>query len=64
MYGVRYRGANLRPGDKVPVGAALTLVVGGHAEVAVSDSLDVDMNENGNTPAEADAPAREDESWF
>lgn len=64
VYGVRYRGANLRPGDKVPVGAALTLVVGGHAEVAVSDSLDVDMNENENTPAEADAPAREDESWF
>jgi hypothetical protein len=39
-------------GEKVPVGATLSLVVGGHVEEAPADSLDVENGDAG------------DESWF
>ncbi len=58
VYGVRYRGKALEPGAKIPIGAAVTLVVGG--DMAVADSLSVDSIVV-ETPQE---PVDEDESWF
>lgn len=52
VYGLRYMGRSLVSGEKVPVGATLSLVVGGHVEEAPADSLDVENGDAG------------DESWF
>lgn len=54
VYEVKYRGQALKPGDKVPVGATLTLVVGnGAGEIFESDSTQV-----------VEGSASADESWF
>ncbi len=62
VYGVKYNGTVLRPGDKVPLGATLTLMVGnGTAEQQEEEStLDAGGDD---TPAPAPAHA-EGESWF
>ena len=42
VYGVKYKGRQLNMGDKVPVGATLTLLVGdGETQVQDSDSLEI-----------------------
>lgn len=54
VYEIKYRGKTLEPGDKVPVGATLTLVVGdGAGEVFENDSTETDEEEGAT-----------DESWF
>lgn len=54
VYGVKYKGRELGPGDKVPTGSTLTLVVGdGAGEVFDTDSTE-------SVPAEDTT----DESWF
>ncbi len=58
VYGVKYNGVSLRPGDKVPVGGTLTLIVGnGTLEDAYDDSIDED--DTTLVPDNA-----EGESWF
>ena len=64
VYGVRYRGKTLRPGAKVPVGAALTLVVGGDEADMAADSLDVESPQTGEVQPDNEEPANADESWF
>lgn len=55
VYKVKYRGRVLEPGEKVPVGATLTLVVGnGAGETSERDSV---LNAESNSMAA-------DESWF
>lgn len=54
VYNIKYNGRTLAAGDKVPVGATLTLVVGdGAGEAFESDSIE-----------EAPTDSATDESWF
>lgn len=57
VYGVKYKGRRLSMGEKVPVGAILTLLVGSGQREAVVDSLD------GSTPSSGE-DAVVDDSWF
>lgn len=58
VYRVKYNGRVLEPGEKVPVGATLTLVVGdGMGEINESDSLLID-------PTDIVSEDTADESWF
>ncbi|MBX9188815.1 PASTA domain-containing protein [Bacteroides sp. K03] len=59
VYGVKYKGRQLNMGDKVPVGAILTLLVGdGETLVQDSDSLEIVEDAAGTTDVSAD------DSWF
>lgn len=65
VYGVKYQGRPLTTGDKIPLGAALTLMVGN----GMNDSLEVDSM--GITGGAAEAPEPEapsknaqDDDWF
>lgn len=61
VYGIKYRETMLAIGDKVPVGATLTLMVGdGNKEEVESDSLSVE--ETPKPVRSGDSAA--DESWF
>lgn len=58
VYDVKYRGRKLEAGEKVPVGATLTLVVGdGMGEINEADTLLVE-------PDATDSEATSNESWF
>ncbi len=62
VYGVKYRGRRLANGEKVPVGATLTLMVGNGSGIMGRDSLEIEIasatesNTSGNSAA--------DETWF
>lgn len=59
VYGVKYKGRQLSMGDKVPVGATLTLLVGdGETQVLDSDSLEIVEDAVGTTDVSTD------DSWF
>ena len=59
VYGVKYKGRQLNMGDKVPVGATLTLLVGdGETLVQDSDSLEIVEDAAGTTDVSTD------DSWF
>lgn len=63
VYGVKYKGQELATGDKVPIGAALTLIVGDGSD---PDSLAVDslaVEEDLSVPASSESSVDE-ESWF
>jgi beta-lactam-binding protein with PASTA domain len=60
VYGVKYQDRELSAGEKVPVGAALTLIVGDGLGELSGDSLNVDSLQ---IQAEPSAPVHE-ESWF
>lgn len=64
VYGVKYNGRQLTIGEKVPVGATLTLMVGdGGALPQDTDSLGVDGSGNAETVTPSEDSAA-DESWF
>ena len=60
VYGVIYQGHQLQIGDKAPIGATLTLMVGDAVQSAGADS--VDMVED--AAISADDSGTEDDSWF
>lgn len=60
VYGVIYQGHQLQIGDKAPIGATLTLMVGDGVQSAGADS--VDMVED--AAISADDSGTEDDSWF
>ena len=60
VYGVIYQGHQLQIGDKAPIGATLTLMVGDGVQSAGADS--VDMVED--AALTADDSGTEDDSWF
>ena len=60
VYGVIYQGHLLQIGDKAPIGATLTLMVGDGVQSAGADS--VDMVED--AAISADDSGTEDDSWF
>ena len=64
VYGVKYRERMLAIGDKVPMGATLTLMVGdGNREVLEGDSLSADESMRNPDEAVSEGSAA-DESWF
>lgn len=63
VYGVKYRERLLQMGEKVPTGAALTLMVGNGKDSLQVDSVALEEQ----LPLEgksAEQPAGDDESWF
>ena len=63
VYGIKYQGRSLEAGDKVPLGAALTLMVGnGENEPLESDSIE--NVEGTEEPAASESPSSQDDSWF
>ena len=60
VYGVIYQGRQLQIGDKAPIGATLSLMVGDGVQSAGADS--VDMVED--AAISADDSGTEDDSWF
>lgn len=63
VYGVKYKGRQLATGDKVPMGASLTLMVGDGA----GDTLDADSTETGVGTGEtvtSETSTTQDDSWF
>lgn len=68
VYGVKYRGQELQIGDKVPMGAILTLMVGnGDGEGLPEDSLGLNpegMPVETVEPAASQGGSAADESWF
>lgn len=63
VYGIKYQGRSLEAGDKVPLGAALTLMVGnGENEPLESDSIE--NAEGADEPVSSESPSSQDDSWF
>ena len=63
VYGIKYQGRSLNAGDKVPLGAALTLMVGnGENEPLESDSME--NVEGADEPVSSESPSSQDDSWF
>lgn len=63
VYGVKYRGRELSIGDKAPMGATLTLIVGdGSALPSYGDSIDAVVDEVVDGVSEGGGAT--DESWF
>jgi len=55
VYKIKYKGSVLEPGDRVPVGATLTLVVGNGAGESFESDSTLEVSEEGGAT---------DESWF
>ncbi len=65
VYGVKYKGRQLAAGEKVPVGAALTLMVGGGGALPQeSDSLETDITETDSPSSATSGTSATDEPWF
>ena len=63
VYGVKYEGRQLEAGEKVPMGASLTLMVGdGMGDTVMQDSAAI--GEGAEEPVPSEAPATQDDSWF
>lgn len=63
VYGVKYEGRQLTTGEKIPMGAALTLMVGdGGGEASDEDSTATDAGTN--APVTSEESATPDENWF
>ena len=63
VYGIKYQGRSLNAGDKVPLGAALTLMVGnGENEPLESDSME--NVEGADEPVSSESSSSQDDSWF
>lgn len=71
VYGVKYQGRQLTAGEKVPMGASLTLMVGnGLSHTAEEDSIDateedsIHVDRKAEKPVPSDASPTQDNSWF
>lgn len=63
VYGVKYQGRQLAAGEKVPVGASLTLMVGnGAGDMTEEDIIGDDTD--AEKPVPSDASSTQDDSWF
>lgn len=62
VYGLKYQGRPLMAGDKVPLGAMLTLMVGNGEKELVNDSTDIAIEEE--NPVSSESSSTHDESWF
>ncbi len=63
VYGVKYQGRQLTAGEKIPMGASLTLMVGnGAGDMTEEDSIDTGMDTE--KPVASDASPAQEDSWF
>lgn len=63
VYGVKYQGRQLKAGEKIPLGAALTLLAGnGTSDTLDADSLDVESG--AAEPTVSESSSAQDDSWF
>lgn len=63
VYGVKYQGRQLTAGEKIPLGASVTLMVGdGLADTAANDSTDIAVDRE--QPAPSESSSTHDEDWF
>ncbi len=63
VYGVKYQGRQLAAGEKVPLGASLTLMVGDGAGSTEEEDFGGEENENGK-PVSSETSSSQDDSWF
>lgn len=66
VYGIKYQGRQLRAGDKVPLGASLTLMVGnGTSNSLEADSIEVSTEGETEEPVtKSESSPSQDDSWF
>ena len=65
VYGVKYKGRQLMAGDKVPLGASLTLMVGnGTVDILETDSLSFSEGTETEEPITKSESTTQDDSWF
>ena len=63
VYGVKYQGRQLTAGEKIPMGASLTLMVGdGAGDMTEEDSIDTDADTE--KPVASETSPAQDDSWF
>ena len=63
VYGVKYQGRQLTAGEKIPMGASLTLMVGdGAGDTVKEDSIDIDLDTE--EPVASESSSTQDDSWF
>ena len=62
VYGVKYQGRQLTAGEKIPMGASLTLMVGDGAGSMEKDSTDVAVDTE--TPVTSESSSTQEDSWF
>ena len=63
VYGVKYQGCQLTVGEKIPMGASLTLMVGdGAGDTVEEDSIDIDLDTE--EPVASESSSTQDDSWF
>ena len=62
VYGVKYQGRQLTAGEKIPMGASLTLMVGDGAGSMEKDSTDVAVDTE--TPVTSESSSIQEDSWF
>ena len=62
VYGVKYQGRQLTAGEKIPMGASLTLMVGDGAGSMEKDSTDVAVDTE--TPVTSESSTTQEDSWF
>ena len=63
VYGVKYQGRQLTAGEKIPMGASLTLMVGdGAGDMTEEDSIDTDADTE--KPVASETSPVQDDSWF
>ena len=63
VYGVKYQGRQLTAGEKIPMGASLTLMVGdGAGDTVEEDSIDIDLDTEELVASESSST--QDDSWF
>lgn len=64
VYGVKYQGRQVSAGEKVPMGASLTLMVGdGAGDMLEEDSLNTDTGTEQPVASEV-STTQEEDSWF
>ena len=63
VYGVKFQGRQLTAGEKIPMGASLTLMVGdGAGDTVEEDSIDIDLDTE--EPVASESSSTQDDSWF
>lgn len=63
VYGVKYKGRILRTAEEVPVGSALTLLVGNGGQVDALEGDSIEMSEGAAEPGGTTTTSTDD-SWF
>lgn len=65
VYGVKYQGRPLTTGDKIPLGASLTLMVGnGTSDTLEMDSAYTSIDTAEPVKSESSSSSSQDDSWF